>query len=125
MTERQGTGDPDRSPTLFAILVRHARIRAGLTQQQLADACGISLRTVTNYETGKSRPRSSDRCERLFAVLRIRPDDLRGESEGLSFLHEEIAQIFSDSRISEYEKDLLMYRIHTAYWSSKGISQNK
>lgn len=37
--------------------IRHARNAAGLTQEQLAVACGCTQRgTVSNWETDKQRP---------------------------------------------------------------------
>lgn len=36
--------------------MRKARIDAGLTAQQIADAIGISRKSVTNYETGATHP---------------------------------------------------------------------
>ena len=40
------------NPVTFAKRLREARLAAQLTQQQLADACGISDRTVSAWETG-------------------------------------------------------------------------
>lgn len=40
--------------------IRQARERARLTQEQLAQALGVSLRTVGNWERGASVPRSSE-----------------------------------------------------------------
>ena len=36
--------------------IREARIRAKLTQPQMADALGLSLRTYQKYEEGSRRP---------------------------------------------------------------------
>lgn len=38
--------------------VRKLREAKGLTQQDLADKCGVSLRTVQNWEKGKTIPES-------------------------------------------------------------------
>lgn len=38
--------------------VRKLREANGLTQQDLADKCGVSLRTVQNWENGKTIPES-------------------------------------------------------------------
>ena len=37
-------------------LVKNARNQAGLTQEQAAEALGVSRQTVSNWETGKSYP---------------------------------------------------------------------
>nr|WP_198151972.1 helix-turn-helix transcriptional regulator [Kibdelosporangium sp. MJ126-NF4]CEL22390.1 hypothetical protein [Kibdelosporangium sp. MJ126-NF4]CTQ89245.1 hypothetical protein [Kibdelosporangium sp. MJ126-NF4] len=36
--------------------LRHWRELAGLTQQQLADACGLSRYQISRWETGESKP---------------------------------------------------------------------
>ena len=40
----------------FGEKVSQLRKQNGLTQRQLADALGVSLRTITNYETGGRYP---------------------------------------------------------------------
>ncbi|HLU33612.1 MAG TPA: helix-turn-helix domain-containing protein [Natronosporangium sp.] len=47
--------------------IRRARERARLTQRQLADAVGVDRKTVGNWESGASHPRSS--LGRLESVL--------------------------------------------------------
>lgn len=42
-----------------ALLLRHFRSRAGLTQEELADVSGISVRCIRDLERGKTRPRPS------------------------------------------------------------------
>ena len=49
--------------------INSARQRAGLTQQQLAELVGVSLRTVGNWERGATVPR--DREHAVRAVLSI------------------------------------------------------
>lgn len=53
--------------------IKAARQRAGLTQGELAQRVGVSLRTVGNWERGESNPRSHE------TVLR---DALRDHLEG-------------------------------------------
>jgi transcriptional regulator with XRE-family HTH domain len=51
-------GFGDSSGREFGTLLRHARERAWLSQQQLADRCGLSVRTINNLESGRvARPR--------------------------------------------------------------------
>ena len=37
-------------------LIKNARNNAGMTQEQAAEALGVSRQTVSNWETGKSYP---------------------------------------------------------------------
>lgn len=55
--------------------IRAARIAAGMTQQQLADALGISQVSVTRWETGEREPRVST-LKRIAAVLGCNLRDL-------------------------------------------------
>lgn len=48
--------------------IRAARIAAGMTQQQLADALGVAQQSVTRWETGEREPRIST-LRRIAAVL--------------------------------------------------------
>lgn len=48
--------------------IRAARIAAGMTQQQLADALGIAQQSVARWETGEREPRVST-LKRIAAVL--------------------------------------------------------
>lgn len=48
--------------------IRTARIAAGMTQQQLADALGVAQQSVTRWETGEREPRVST-LRRIAAVL--------------------------------------------------------
>lgn len=53
--------------TQLGRLIRRARERARLTQRDLAEAVGVDRKTVGNWESGTSSPRSS--MGRLEAVL--------------------------------------------------------
>ena len=41
----------------FSEKVKDARLQLGLSQQQLGDATGVSLRTILSYEKGEKMPR--------------------------------------------------------------------
>jgi transcriptional regulator with XRE-family HTH domain len=57
------------SPTLVQIgeRYRHARIEADLTQQQVADAVGLSRSSISNFEGGRQDPPTS----KLMELCRI------------------------------------------------------
>ena len=45
------------------INIRYFREKNNLTQTQLAKMMGMSLDTVSRYETGKREPKASDLCK--------------------------------------------------------------
>lgn len=59
--------------------IRDARERAGLTQEQLAQRVGVTLRTVGNWERGASVPRN-----RLARIREVLPDLDRTDDRGVN-----------------------------------------
>ena len=59
----------------FPEQLRKARIAAGLTQQQVADAMGITNSTYCGYETGKRQP-DVPKIKQLSNILGISGDAL-------------------------------------------------
>lgn len=57
------------------ILLRYFRLRAGMTQKELAEASGISQAVVSRIENGKDYP-SIDTLEKLCKVLYIKAADI-------------------------------------------------
>ncbi|MFZ0708568.1 MAG: helix-turn-helix domain-containing protein [Terrimicrobiaceae bacterium] len=57
--------DPARDPRQIGALVRRARKRHSLSQQQLGDKVGLRQETISLIETGNS----ATRIETLLAVL--------------------------------------------------------
>lgn len=58
-------------PVTFAKRFREARAAAGLTQRQLADACGISDRTVSAWETGVAEGIIAEHLFRAADAMRV------------------------------------------------------
>ena len=61
-------GEPGLS---FAGLLRQLRAEARLTQEELAEAAGVSLRSVSNLERGINRTAHKDTAELLAGPLRL------------------------------------------------------
>ena len=61
--------------------IRDARIKSNLTQDELAEKLFVTRQTVSNYETGKSRPD----IDMLFSIAEVLGTDvnilLYGKSE--------------------------------------------
>src|SRR5437899_1249561 len=58
----------------FGLLLRQFRLRAGLTQDELAEQAGISARGLQYLETGGGRPRP-DTMRRLAEALGLDTDE--------------------------------------------------
>jgi transcriptional regulator with XRE-family HTH domain len=70
---------------MFNQRLREMRIKRGYTQQYMADAIFVALRTYQCYETGTRRP-SFDLLIRLADTLNISTDYLLGRDEYLKSL---------------------------------------
>lgn len=55
--------------------VKELRVKKGLSQEQLADVTGLSLRTIQRVENGETIPRG-DTLKRLAIALQVSPDEL-------------------------------------------------
>jgi transcriptional regulator with XRE-family HTH domain len=129
---------------VFSEKVRDARAESGMTQTQLADAVGVSLRTILAYEKGEKRPRQStilklaralrvsvrflsdDECEN--PVQDIEKDGYIEEARALygargardvDALLEENTALFAGGELSQNQKDAFFEAIMKAYITSK------
>lgn len=59
----------------LALLVRRLRVSVGLTQEELAEKAGISVRTVSDIERGLRRSVYRDTAERLAEALDVDEED--------------------------------------------------
>src|SRR5215813_2315141 len=64
----------DDSPQRFGLLLRDARLAAGLTQEALAERAGLSVHGIQKLERGVTRP-YRDTVERLLAALPLSVDN--------------------------------------------------
>ncbi len=62
-------------------MIRDCRIRARLTQEDVANKIGIDRSTVAKWETGVASPRT-DKLLQLARVLSCTVDDLLHENAG-------------------------------------------
>jgi transcriptional regulator with XRE-family HTH domain len=58
-------------PGTFAALLRELRVRAGLTQEELAEAARVSVRTVSDLERGVNPTARKDTARLLADALRL------------------------------------------------------
>lgn len=55
----------------FGERIRELRTQKGLTQPQLADSIGVSVRTVKSYELGTSLPKTRGTYQKLAEFLML------------------------------------------------------
>lgn len=65
------------------IKIKELRTEKGLSQQELANKCGMSKNSIYNYENGKRSPRSED-LYKIAEALGVPSYDLLFDNEQLS-----------------------------------------
>ncbi len=105
------------------------RKRYSVSQTELADAVGVSRKSIQFYESGERYPRSgvlaklaeffNVSVEYLTSADDAPPDS--GSMFSAASLVNEVAALFAGGSMSEEDKDLAMRVIQEAYWDSKGI----
>ena len=134
----------------FTDKVRDARIELGLTQTQLGEAAGVSLRTILAYEKGEKKPRqatmlklakalkvsvkflSDDACEDPMEDIEkdgyIEEAREKYGSKGgrdVEQLLADNAALFAGGELSQEQKDEFFQAIMTAYVTCKEEAKAK
>lgn len=118
----------------FSERLKKIREQKGLTQEQLAQRCGISRRMIQKYESGVARPRF-DASEKIASALEMPVSELLGESGALvaqaaerygssgakqaEELMSEVTGLFAGGEMAEEDMDVMMRAITEAYWIAK------
>lgn len=92
----------------FGTRLQIARKRAGFkTQQQLADALGVSSRTVRNYETNETRPDVTvlDTLRKLLGNF-----DAGGDPVEAAIRNSELVEWRQDTVVGFYKRNLAEQR---------------
>ncbi|MGY6654798.1 ATP-binding protein [Amycolatopsis sp. TRM77291] len=69
---------PARAATTFKVLLKEYRVRAGLTQEGLAEGSGVSVRAISDMERGIAKSPQRRTIEALAAPLSLSDDELTG-----------------------------------------------
>ena len=125
----------------FSEKVRKARQAANLSQQQLADRTGISLRTIQNYESGSRMPKQREYYRLLADALHMDEAVLldeqaefvlkAGEAYGsrsrnqAQRLVEEISGLYAGGELCDEDMDAMMEAIQDAYWIAKRLNRHQ
>ncbi|MBP3881632.1 MAG: helix-turn-helix transcriptional regulator [Lachnospiraceae bacterium] len=134
----------------FEEKVKAARVELGMTQQELADATGVSKRAIINYERGEKKPRPTTLLA-LAKALKVSTkflsdpecDDPVADIEKDGYIEEarerygskgardvdallaENAALFAGGELSQEQKDVFFQAIMTAYVTSKEAAKVK
>lgn len=119
----------------FGEKVSQLRKQKKITQRELADEIGVSLRTITNYETGGRYPKQREIYRKIADALEVDVNYLLTENESfVIYSHDdygskgmqqaqrllaEVRGLFSGGSLDEDDKDEMMRAIQEAYWVAK------
>ena len=119
----------------FCEKLRSLRNENNMTQSQLADIAGVSLRTVISYEKGESYPKKRSTYDALAKALGTQPDYLRNENEDFveaaaekygtrgkmqaRQLVSQLGGMFAGGELSDDDKEAVFMALQKAYWDAK------
>jgi len=125
----------------FGEKVKDLREYKKMTQEELAKAAGVSLRTVQYYEQGKSYPRNRELYTRLASLFEVDVNYLLTEDE--EFLAEAVAKygrrgriqaedileqthaFFAGGELSDEDRLAFVHEIQQLYFDSKERAKTK
>jgi transcriptional regulator with XRE-family HTH domain len=115
--------------------IRKLRTEKGVTQTQLAEAIGVSMRMVQEYETNGRYPRNRAIYKEMADYFGVDLNYLLTEDEefttsaaekygynGAKQAEELVAQVkglFAGGEMADEDKDIMMKAIQDAYWDAK------
>ena len=110
-----------------------ARKEKELTREELGKLCGITGRTIQNYELGHVTPNRIDVSQRLADVLDISVDYLiYGEKEETELTEEDKKEIlahasalFAGGKLSDEEQLDFIYELQTLYMKARQIIKDR
>ena len=119
----------------FGKKLKTLREGKNLTQSELAKILGITLKTVSNYETKDMRPRKMEMYEKMASFFDVNINYLLTEEDffimqaGEDFgykgvqdaktIAQSMAGLFAGGDLPDEDKDALFEAIQQAYWKAK------
>ena len=119
----------------FGEKVRLLRIENKLSQTDLGKLCGLSLRTIRNYEVNGRYPKQREVYTKLAAALGCKVNYLLSENEEFTLQAQQadgykgvrdaekviadVSALFAGEQLSEQDKDAVMRALQDAYWMAK------
>ena len=120
---------------LFGDNIKELRNLAGMSQQELANNAGLSLRSIQNYESNQRHPKDVAILNKLCKTLNTTIEALMKEED--NFIQEatekygtrgkkdakklvtEISGLFAGGELNDEDKDKVFRAITDIYWKSK------
>lgn len=120
---------------LFGDKIKELRNLAEMSQQELANKTGLSLRSIQNYESNKRYPKDVAILNKLCIVLDTTIEELMKEEDNFvqeatakfgtrgkkdaQKLVEELGGLFAGGELGEEDKDKVFRAITEMYWKAK------
>ncbi len=119
----------------FGDKLKTLREEKGLTQTELAEVLGTSLKTISNYEVKGVRPRKMDMYEKIadyfdvninylltqdndFVLEAAKTYGYEGAKDAEAILSS-VTGLFAGGELPEEDRDALFSAIQEAYWEAK------
>ena len=119
----------------FCDKLKKLRTDNKISQVQLAEAIGVSARTIQNYETANMYPKNRDIYKKLSDMLNVDVNYLltedeefiteaqtrygtQGKKDALELVSQ-LAGMFAGGELSEEARDEAMQALQNAYWAAK------
>ena len=125
----------------FGEKIKALRKERGMTQKDLAEALGLSLRTISNYETGGLRPRHDATYDALAALFHVPKTYFFTEEDAFISAAEArwgksgaddarelvdgVIGLFAGGRLDEEDKQAVFEAIQEAYFRAKLENESK
>lgn len=120
---------------LFGDRIKELRNLADMSQQELANRTGLSLRSIQNYESNQRYPKDVAILNKLCAALSTTIEELmkeedqfileaaskfgsRGKNDAEKLI-EEVGGLFAGGELNEEDKDKVFRAITEMYWKAK------
>ena len=120
---------------LFGDKIKELRTSAGMSQQELANKAGLSLRSIQNYESNQRYPKDVAILNKLCKALNTTIEELMKEEDNFiqeasekygtrgkkdaQKLVDEIGGLFAGGELNEEDKDKVFRAITEMYWRVK------
>lgn len=117
------------------------RLEANLKQTELAKLVGMTDRTIQNYESGSSHPKTMEAFKKFANALNVSTDDLLTDKDiyiidaydkggdqsakDIQDLITDISGLFSGGSLDDSALDGAMRALNDAYWIAKEKNANK